>query len=141
MSRAFVKEWDDQPPEEPLLERTEPYLISSAGLARLHAERDAETDPRKKAALERRIDAAVVPEPPTDRGKVAFGATVTVAGTPAGESTYTIVGEDEDDVRHGRIAVTSPLAEALLGKRVGQRAVWRRPAGDLPVTVKKIAYD
>ena len=141
MSRAFVKEWDDQPAEEPVLERTDPYLISAAGLAKLRAEHDAETDPKRKAALARRLDAAQVPAAPADRGRVAFGATVTVAGTPAGESTYTIVGEDEDDVRHGRIAVTSPLAEALLGKRVGQRAVWRRPAGDLPVTVKKIAYD
>ena len=39
------------------------------------------------------------------------------------------------------MSYVSPLAEALLGARVGERVVWRRPAGDLELTVTGIAYD
>jgi transcription elongation GreA/GreB family factor len=61
--------------------------------------------------------------------------------TDAGDSTFTIVGEDETDVRHGKIALTSPLAAALIGKRAGQETVWHRPAGDRTLTVKSIRYE
>jgi transcription elongation factor GreB len=142
MSRAFVKEWDDLPPEDPVLpERLEPRLVSAAGLAKLREEYARTTDPRRRAALERRIDAAVIAEPPSDTSRVGFGATVTVEGAADKEATFTIVGEDEDDVRAGRIAVTSPLAVALLGKRVGDAALWHRPAGDRRLTVRAIRYE
>src|SRR5687767_8266389 len=51
--------------------------------------------------------------------KVVFGATVTLSDTDSGdEVTYTIVGEDEADIKAGRIAVTAPVARALIGKEV-----------------------
>jgi transcription elongation factor GreB len=81
------------------------------------------------------------PEPPADRSQVGFGATVTLAGAADAETTFTIVGEDAGDVRQGRIALDSPLAVAILGKRVGQRGVWLRPAGDRTVLVRAIRYE
>ena len=63
------------------------------------------------------------------RRKVAFGAAVTVS-QPGGERrTFTIVGEDEADLREGKISYVSPLAEALLDARVGKKVLWRRPGG------------
>lgn len=78
---------------------------------------------------------------PTD--EVAFGATVTVAArgdAPGHVRTYTIVGEDEADPEAGTVSYISPLAKALLGTSIGQTVVWRRPAGDLRLTVRGIQY-
>ena len=88
-----------------------------------------------------RLDSAIVVDPagqPAD--EVAFGAAVTVTGE-GGERTFTIVGEDEADLAALKVSYVSPLAEALLEVRVGERVVWRRPAGDLELTVTRIAYD
>ena len=53
--------------------------------------------------------------------QVKFGATVTLADEETDEeSTYQIVGPDESDVNNGRLSITSPLARALIGKRVGE---------------------
>jgi transcription elongation GreA/GreB family factor len=142
MSRAFVKERDDEPPEPVVgVERTEPHLVTARGLELLKAELEQTTDPRRRSLLLKRIDAAHVTDPPADRSRVAFGATVTVSGAADKDATYTIVGEDEAEVRKGKISVTSPLAEALLGKRVGEDAIWHRPAGDRPLKIQSIRYE
>jgi transcription elongation factor GreA len=53
-------------------------------------------------------------------GRVVFGATVSIADEDDGsEVTYQIVGEDEADIRAGRISITSPIARALIGKSEG----------------------
>jgi transcription elongation factor GreA len=53
-------------------------------------------------------------------GRVVFGATVSIADEDDGSTvTYQIVGEDEADIRAGRISVTSPIARALIGKSEG----------------------
>jgi transcription elongation factor GreA len=53
-------------------------------------------------------------------GRVVFGATVAIEDQDEGaEVTYQIVGEDEADIRGGRISVTSPIARALIGKVQG----------------------
>jgi transcription elongation factor GreA len=53
-------------------------------------------------------------------GRVVFGATVSIADEDDGSAvTYQIVGEDEADIRAGRISVTSPIARALIGKSEG----------------------
>jgi transcription elongation factor GreB len=90
--------------------------------------------------VEKRIDSAI----PVDRARqplheVAFGATVTVQ-VSNGTQTWTIVGEDEADPDTGKVSYVSPLAVALLGKRVGEKAIWRRPAGQLRLIVQRIAY-
>ncbi len=79
--------------------------------------------------------------PPSDRGTAGFGATVVVDGGPKPAQRFTIVTDDEADVRSGRIGLTSPLAQALSGARVGQRVVWHRPIGDLTLEIRAIDYD
>jgi transcription elongation GreA/GreB family factor len=79
--------------------------------------------------------------PPGDRGTAGFGATVVVDGGPKPAQRFTIVTDDEADVRSGRIGLTSPLAQALSGARVGQQVVWHRPIGDLTLKITSIDYD
>jgi transcription elongation factor GreB len=83
----------------------------------------------------------VVSEPPADRERVFFGAFVTVEDESGQSATYRLVGPDETDAREGRISVESPMARALLGKRVGDDALVRRPRGESELVVTAIRYD
>jgi transcription elongation factor GreA len=72
--------------------------------------------------IESRLAAAEIIDiaslPPT--GKVVFGATVELEDEDGGNAvTYQLVGEDEADIRGGRISITSPIARALIGKVQG----------------------
>lgn len=61
---------------------------------------------------------------------VKFGATVTLEDGDSGEElTYTIVGEHEADIKHGRISVGAPVARALIGKAVGDEVTVQTPKG------------
>ena len=61
---------------------------------------------------------------------MSFGATVVLESTESGEEvTYTIVGEDEADLKSGLISVTSPVARALMGKEQGAEVQVRAPKG------------
>ena len=63
-------------------------------------------------------------------GKVVFGATVELQEQSGGGSvTYQIVGEDEADIREGRISITSPIARALVGKSEGDVVDVAAPGG------------
>lgn len=63
-------------------------------------------------------------------GKVVFGATVKIADEDSGEEvTYQIVGEDEADIRAGRISVSSPIGRALVGKSEGDVVEVAAPGG------------
>lgn len=73
--------------------------------------------------------------------KVVFGATVTVADEATGaETTYQIVGDLEADIKHLRIAVSSPIARALIGRSEGDVTVVRAPAGDREYEIIKVSY-
>ena len=142
MSRAFTKERDDVPEPEPSAPEPAPQ-VTAAGLTELRRRLGLTSDPSERERLSRRIEDAVIVEPPERRDEVAFGASVRVTGgggsTPT--QTYTIVGELESDARQGRISVTSPLAQAMLGHRVRDRVIWHRPVGDLTLTIDAIAYN
>jgi transcription elongation factor GreB len=141
MSRAFTKERDDAPePEVVAPPRSGPNYITATGLAGLQARLGAAQDPRERERLEHAIETAVVVEPPEDRAVVAFGATVEVSDESAKAQTYTLVGEDEVDVKAGRIGSGSPLGKALIGARAGDSVIWHRPVGDRPLTVRKVSY-
>lgn len=92
--------------------------------------------------LSRRLDVLKVVDPREHIGKtsVFFGATVTVEDENGKRSTYTIVGEDEIDATGGRISINSPMARALIRKKVGDEATVRRPAGEVDVTVVAVKY-
>jgi len=63
-------------------------------------------------------------------GKVIFGVTVDLIEEETGkEVTYQIVGEDEADIKVGKISVTSPIARALIGKQEGDIAEVQAPGG------------
>jgi transcription elongation factor GreA len=73
---------------------------------------------------------------------VRFGVTVVLADDDTGEEVqYTITGEDESDVSEGLISVTSPVARALLGKRVGDEVTVRVPKGNRSFEILDIRFD
>lgn len=76
---------------------------------------------------------------PGDR--VVFGATVTLADEETGaEITYQIVGDVEADIKHNRIAVSSPISRALIGQEVGEVVVVRAPAGNREYEIVSVEY-
>lgn len=76
-------------------------------------------------------------EPMTATDTVQLGSTVTVENKGA-QRTYTILGSSETDPAQGIISHHSPIGAALLGKKVGERAVLKRTGGDVVLTVLKI---
>ena len=73
--------------------------------------------------------------------KVVFGATVTLSDEEtAEETTYQIVGDVEADIKHNRIAVSSPISRALIGQEVGEVVVVRAPAGDREYEIIDVEY-
>ena len=75
------------------------------------------------------------------KGKIVFGATVTIADTESSEeTTYQIVGDLEADIRSNRVAVTSPVARALIGRSEGDEVVVRAPGGERQYEIVRVAY-
>ena len=160
MNKAFTKDEGESvdtvvvPPRAPLPEGT-PNYVTATGLALLRAEledlqgrRHGVADPAERQVLDARLsdlEDRVASAQPVDasqqpRDQVRFGATVTVE-SDAGLRRYRIVGVDEADASRGRVAFTAPLARALLGKRVGDVAEVRTPAGEEELDVLEIDYD
>jgi transcription elongation factor GreA len=74
-------------------------------------------------------------------GRVVFGATVELfCATEETELRYQIVGEEEADIRVGRISISSPIARALIGKSEGDEITVRAPAGDRVYEVLRVLY-
>jgi transcription elongation factor GreA len=74
-------------------------------------------------------------------GKVVFGATVTLYDVDASsETTYQIVGDLESDIKEYRIAITSPMARAMIGKEIGDEIVVNAPAGELTYEIVDVQY-
>lgn len=147
MSRGFVREDDQEeapfiPPRAPLPEGVANY-VTPQGLEQLRAERTTlleerasttgSDDERRRtqaaidgrlALLQERINSARLVEPGTKDEGVRFGCTVTIVHLNGAQQdtrrSWTIVGVDEASVKDLRIAFTSPLARALMGKRVGE---------------------
>ena len=74
-------------------------------------------------------------------GKVIFGVTVSLLNLDSDASvTYRIVGEDEADIKAGRISVTSPIARALIGKEEGDVVVVKTPGGDVEYEIESVEH-
>ncbi len=71
--------------------------------------------------------------------KVIFGTTVVVADDDK-EITYKIVGEDEADLKKGKISVTSPISRSLVGKSEGDHVTIKTPSGDLNYEIIEVKY-
>ena len=84
------------------------------------------------------IDVSKLPQ----TGKIVFGTTVELEGTEDGvRVTYQVVGEDEADIRQGLIAITSPIARALVGKEEGDTVNVQAPGGVRSYEIVKVRYE
>ena len=94
--------------------------------------------------LVKRLESASVVDPKArpegERERIFFGATVDVEDEDGKTATYQIVGEDEIDLTRGRISYKSPLARALLKRKVDETVIFRRPSGEVELTIVSIRY-
>ena len=96
---------------------------------------------RRVHFLTKRIEDAEVVDPKVMSGtKVLFSATVTLSNEEGEEHTYQIVGEDEFDAKQGKISWKSPVAKALLGKKVGDEVKLVKPSGEEFVVIEDVVY-
>lgn len=76
-----------------------------------------------------------------DTGKVIFGTTVHLLNMDTDEEVkYQIVGEDEADIKAGKLSVSSPIARALVGKRADDVVAIRIPSGTVEYEITKVEY-
>lgn len=75
-------------------------------------------------------------------GKVVFGATVEIEDLDSGDVvTYQIVGEDEADIKEGRISVSSPIARALIGRESEDVITFNAPGGIREYEILDVRYE
>ncbi|MDR5813986.1 MULTISPECIES: transcription elongation factor GreA [unclassified Caballeronia] len=95
------------------------------------------------AELESKLAAAQVIDPTQveAEGRVVFGATVELEDLESGNTvTYQIVGDDEADLDHGLISVSSPIARALISKSEGDVAAVQAPSGAREYEIIAVRY-
>lgn len=91
--------------------------------------------------LNKRLDELqIVDRTPDDPNKVFFGAYVTLEDEAGDERTYRIVGPDEFDLRADKLSVDSPLARAMLGKRLDDEVMLASPEGSKRFYITEINY-
>jgi transcription elongation factor GreA len=74
-------------------------------------------------------------------GRCVFGATVEVQDDAGGIATWQIVGEDEADIKAGRISVSSPIARGLIGKEAGEIVDVKTPGGVKRYEIIDVRYE
>jgi len=74
-------------------------------------------------------------------GRCVFGATVEVQEASGETATWQIVGEDEADIKEGRISVSSPIARALIGKETGESVEVQTPGGPKRYEIIDVRYE
>jgi transcription elongation factor GreA len=74
-------------------------------------------------------------------GRCVFGATVDVEDASGEKATWQIVGEDEADIKEGRISVSSPIARALIGKEPGETVSVQTPGGVKRYEIIDVRYE
>ena len=83
------------------------------------------------------IDVTTIPH----SGKVIFGTTVDIANCETDETvTYQIVGEDEADIKIGKLSVSSPIARALVGKEEGNMMAVKTPSGLVEYEIVEVRH-
>ena len=91
---------------------------------------------KDKVARASIIDPSTLP-----KDEVVFGCTVTVEDLAYGdEEQFTLVGAGEDDYNAGRVLITSPFGQGLLGRKIGETAEVEAPAGTLKFKILKIEF-
>jgi transcription elongation factor GreA len=111
--------------------------------AEYHAARDRQSFIEGRVGeLEEKISRAEVIDVSKLSGKtVMFGATVTLIDEDSEKKlTYQIVGEDEADVKQGRLAITAPLSRAIIGKKVGDSVEVNTPKGEKAYEIARVKF-
>ena len=130
-----------------------PSVIQAIAEARSHGDLSENADydaaKERQGFIEGRIseiesklaNAQVIDPTELDVPHVVFGATVELEDAHSGERvTYQIVGEDEADIKHGKISVTSPIARALIGRGEGDTADVKAPGGARSFEILAVRY-
>jgi transcription elongation factor GreA len=131
-----------------------PGVIQQIAEARSHGDlsENAEYDAAKErqsfiegriAELESKLGNAQIIDPRLvdAEGRCVFGATVDIEDLESGEKvTYQIVGDDEADIKQGKVSVSSPIARALIGKYPGDEAQVQAPAGVRAYEIIDVRY-
>ncbi|ULJ59652.1 transcription elongation factor GreA [Wielerella bovis] len=131
-----------------------PEIIAAIAEARSHGDlsENAEYEAAKEkqgfiegriAELESKLSHAQIIDPKEihAEGRIVFGATVTVLDLETDEeTTYQVVGDDEADIKEKRIAVSSPIARALIGKEEGDVAEVQAPSGMREYEILTVEY-
>ena len=131
-----------------------PAVIQAIAEARAHGDlsENAEYDAAKERQgfiegrikeIEGKLSHAQVIDPKAldADGRVVFGATVELEDVESGESvTYQIVGEDEANIKAGKISVSSPIARALIGKHAGDTVNVQAPGGVRQYEILDVQY-
>jgi transcription elongation factor GreA len=131
-----------------------PSVIHSIAEARAQGDlsENAEYDAAKEkqgfiegriAEIESKLAAAQVIDPALldADGRVVFGSTVQLEDLDSGDIvTYQIVGDDEADIDHGLISISSPIARALIGKSDGDVAQVQAPGGVREYEIMSVRY-
>ena len=131
-----------------------PAIITAIAEARSHGDlsENAEYHAAKErqsfvegriAELESKLSNAQVIDPATldAEGRCVFGATVELEDLESGDVvTYQIVGDDEADIKHGKISISSPIARALIGKSSGDVAEVQAPGGLREYEIRDVKY-
>ena len=131
-----------------------PSVIQAIAEARSHGDlsENADYDAAKErqgfiegriAEVESKLASAQVIDPASidADGRVVFGATVDLEDAESGDKvTYRIVGDDEADIKHGKISVSSPIARALIGKSEGDTADVQAPGGVRSYEILAVRY-
>jgi transcription elongation factor GreA len=139
---------------EELKSVTRPRIIAAISEARAHGDlkENAEYHAAKEqqsfaegriAEIEGKLaNAQIIDVTKVDaNGKVVFGATVDLEDLDAEKRvTYQIVGEDEANIKEGRISIGSPIARALIGKEVEDVVTVKAPAGNVEYEIIAIHY-
>jgi len=99
-----------------------------------------EIDARVRFLNKRLDEVEVVHRVPDDTSKIFFGARVTLEDMAGQESHWRIVGPDEFDLSCGKLSMDSPLARALLGKRLDDEVRVQSPSGEQQYYVTEIRY-
>lgn len=110
------------------------YHGARESLGYLHAKMNVLRDKLARATL---VDPTKLP-----KDEVVFGATVVVKDLEFGDDeTYTFVGEGEEDYDTGKILVTSPIGQGLLGKKKGETVEIEVPAGAMRLEILDIRFE
>lgn len=131
-----------------------PRVIDAIAEARSHGDlsENAEYDAAKErqsflegriAEIESKLGNAQIIDPSTldADGRCVFGATVELEDLESGAKvTYQIVGEDEADLKQGKISISSPTARALIGKEAGETAEVQAPGGVREYEILDVRY-